>query len=330
LLIIVIKTKGSNISGGQNQRVNIARALYSDPDIIIFDNSFSSIDNNVAFAIMEKAIIPLRQSGKIVIIATNDKKWLRYADKVYQLENNKVVEVDKDSLDTKFINYNYSNDTIQSEINIPTPIESEDEDTKRVSLNTYLYFLRNTGVIAFVMVIVWVALMQFGRNFIEIWMAEWVQGKQKGQQEVNLRLYVLLVVIHTIITILRSERFATVCLKACKQIYEDFITKLLNSQIDFFMNNDIAKLSNILQKDIFEIDEKIPFELNRLLAYTFSLVGSIIVLSYSSLYFITLSPFVGIYYYNLFKYFNSASRVISKKISAANESYVSTFLDTIE
>ena len=44
---------GKNLSGGQIQRLGIARALYNDPDIIIFDESTSSLDEQNESIILE-------------------------------------------------------------------------------------------------------------------------------------------------------------------------------------------------------------------------------------------------------------------------------------
>jgi ATP-binding cassette subfamily C (CFTR/MRP) protein 10 len=304
------------------------------------DNSFSSIDNNVAFKIIEQAIIPLKEMNKIIIFATCDKKWLMYADRIYKTEGNTIKEVSSADIDTEFVNYNYD-DSKQEQVNqdeqkVGETCDNNIEMNKTVSKQTYLYYFKNTGLVAFILVVIWVALMQFGRNFIEIWLANWVKTSDLSDKEIaslqarNTKLYVIFVICHTIFTILRSERFATVCLKACTKIYEEFIQKLFASQIDFFMNNDVAKLSNILQNDIYEIDEKIPFELNRLLAYTFALIGSVLVLGYSSLYFLLISFFVAVYYISLFKHYTPASRFLSKLSSGVNEPYMGLFLDTIE
>lgn len=50
----IIGDKGVNLSGGQRARVNLARALYNDPDIYLFDDPFSAVDANVGRYLFEK------------------------------------------------------------------------------------------------------------------------------------------------------------------------------------------------------------------------------------------------------------------------------------
>ena len=43
----MISDKGANLSGGQKTRINIARAVYSDSDIYLFDDPLSALDSHV-------------------------------------------------------------------------------------------------------------------------------------------------------------------------------------------------------------------------------------------------------------------------------------------
>jgi ABC-type multidrug transport system fused ATPase/permease subunit len=50
----LIGEKGINLSGGQRARVSLARALYNDPDIYIFDDPLSAVDTNVSKYLFDK------------------------------------------------------------------------------------------------------------------------------------------------------------------------------------------------------------------------------------------------------------------------------------
>ncbi|XP_044751191.1 ATP-binding cassette sub-family C member 4-like [Coccinella septempunctata] len=70
-----------NLSKGQQARVNIARALYKDSDIYLFDDSLSSLDSHVKQYIFENSIQEYLKD-KLVILATHDTKFVSKADNV--------------------------------------------------------------------------------------------------------------------------------------------------------------------------------------------------------------------------------------------------------
>ena len=80
--------KGSRISGGQNQRIGIARALYRDPEILILDEATNALNKEIE----EKVIKSLRNamSQKTLIIVTHKLELLRYCDKIISIEKDKI------------------------------------------------------------------------------------------------------------------------------------------------------------------------------------------------------------------------------------------------
>jgi hypothetical protein len=87
-----------------------------------------------------------------------------------------------------------------------------------------------------------------------------------------------------------------------------------------------------MQNEILTVDEGLPFEFNRLLAYTLNLIGSLIVIGYStfSIYFVLLFIIFSYYYKNLYNDYTIASKYLDYKRNEVNQVLTSLFLDTLE
>jgi len=86
----VIGEHGARISGGQRQRIGIARALYTDPDILILDEATSALDNETENAVME-AIDSLNGKKTLIIIA-HRLTTIDNCDIVYRISDGKVTK----------------------------------------------------------------------------------------------------------------------------------------------------------------------------------------------------------------------------------------------
>lgn len=83
-----IGERGVRISGGQRQRLGIARALYHDPELLIFDEATSALDNDTETAIME-AIDTLHGQKTMVIIA-HRLRTIENCDMIYEVKDGKI------------------------------------------------------------------------------------------------------------------------------------------------------------------------------------------------------------------------------------------------
>ncbi len=81
--------RGVKISGGQRQRMGIARALYYDPDLLVFDEATSSLDNDTEAAIMES--IYMLHGKKTMIIIAHRLQTIEGCDMVYRVEGGKIT-----------------------------------------------------------------------------------------------------------------------------------------------------------------------------------------------------------------------------------------------
>lgn len=82
--------RGVRMSGGQRQRLGIARALYHNPEILIFDEATSALDNDTETAIMEA--VDKFHGQKTMIIIAHRLRTIENCDMIYKVDGGKVVE----------------------------------------------------------------------------------------------------------------------------------------------------------------------------------------------------------------------------------------------
>jgi ABC-type bacteriocin/lantibiotic exporter with double-glycine peptidase domain len=86
----MVGTKGSKLSGGQIQRIGIARALYKDPNIIFFDEATSSLDEENENQIMDNIFDLFNK--KTIVFVTHKKNLKKYFNRVVLINNGNIVE----------------------------------------------------------------------------------------------------------------------------------------------------------------------------------------------------------------------------------------------
>ena len=84
-----IGNKGISISGGEAQRIALARALYKDPQILVLDEFTSSLDTSTEKNIIEN----LSKLTKTMIIVSHKLSSLTFCDRVYEIKQGKLNKV---------------------------------------------------------------------------------------------------------------------------------------------------------------------------------------------------------------------------------------------
>lgn len=87
----LVGERGVRLSGGERQRIAIARALYRDPEVLIFDEATSALDNETEESLMETINIVGR--NRTVIMIAHRLSTLKDCDRIYKMENGCIEQV---------------------------------------------------------------------------------------------------------------------------------------------------------------------------------------------------------------------------------------------
>lgn len=101
----ILADRGMNLSKGQQARINLARAVYRDADIYLFDDSLTALDNHVQSYIFRECLTKFLKD-RICILVSQNPDHIKKADKVLVLKDGEMIL----SGDTK----NIDNDMLQS------------------------------------------------------------------------------------------------------------------------------------------------------------------------------------------------------------------------
>lgn len=85
-----LRNRPNQLSGGEQQRVSIARALINDPEIILADEPTGNLDSKTGQQIFD-LLIELNKKGKTVVMVTHDQNLAKKAHRIIQVKDGEVV-----------------------------------------------------------------------------------------------------------------------------------------------------------------------------------------------------------------------------------------------
>jgi putative ABC transport system ATP-binding protein len=88
-----LKAMPDQLSGGEQQRIAIARALAHEPEIILADEPTGNLDNENGMMILDMMLKLIREKGKTLVMVSHSSESLEYAHRVFNIKTGKLVPV---------------------------------------------------------------------------------------------------------------------------------------------------------------------------------------------------------------------------------------------
>ena len=214
-----IGERGITVSGGQKQRLNIARAIYFDSDLVLMDDPLSAVDAHVGRHIFDNAIMGLLKD-KARILATHQLWVLNRCDRIIWLEEGLIQAIDTfDNLMKNHAGFqllmettaveekhekedNVNEDEIESEKKTqkkkkrkgPTLMQAEERAVKSVPWSVYFDYIRASGTILNApIVFAFLLLSQSANIATSLWLSYWTSDSKYKLHQTCLRLLLTLV-----------------------------------------------------------------------------------------------------------------------------------------
>jgi len=89
-----LKNLPSQLSGGEQQRVSIARAVANQPKILFADEPTANLDNESSAIVMD-IFKQLNKEGQTIIMVTHEEQYAKMAEKIVKIDNGKIISVIK-------------------------------------------------------------------------------------------------------------------------------------------------------------------------------------------------------------------------------------------
>jgi putative ABC transport system ATP-binding protein len=84
----------SQLSGGEQQRVSISRAIAHTPDILFADEPTANLDNESSKVVMN-IFLDLHRAGQTIIMVTHEPEYGKMAQKIVRLDDGRIVDIVK-------------------------------------------------------------------------------------------------------------------------------------------------------------------------------------------------------------------------------------------
>ena len=354
-----ISSNGTNVSGGQKARISLARAIYKEADIYLFDDPILSVDPINSEKIFKNVLLNYLQN-KTRILVKHEMKNIDLFSKIIYIKKGKIMFCGNFQELTKSEVYNILKDEYNNqqrlnssknhikinEKNISHKARTisfghekekilkgrliKDEELNENSINKKLYIsyiLLMGGIIFFLIIVIISASIQIASVCGNIWIIQWASGND----ETNLYsflVYAEIGLISSFFLFLKEFIFSRALLRINKQLHNKMLNKIIHAPINLF--HDIVPIGQIISRLTSDLDKckVINRLLNLILKSIFVLITSIYVCFKYNTFSLISVPVMIIIGTSLTNYYISAGRNLNRLDGISRAPILTCFSET--
>ena len=362
-----VGSTGNNISGGQRARIALARALYSDADIYIFDDPIPSVDTFVSMKIFHQAIINFLKN-KTRIFVTHDLRNLKYSTRII-IMNNFTIEFngnyDEFSRNERYKDINQINSSQTTALinkNITeiggefytnkdetfgVLLRDEDQASGRITCSIYhRFFTTHGGYLIFVIILVLAIGVGALNAWAKLFLADWSDNAEEEEDEEESDIdpekiikkeenykfflkYTFILIGGLVLQLIKEFLVAYANYTGTKFLHEAMIYNIIRAPINFF--HDIIPVGQILNRLIHDLElcQDIIWRFNTILYSIIEIIISIYVCFIENRETIYAAPVIIALAILLLLYFISAGRDVNRLNGTSRSPIVSLYSETI-
>ncbi|KAF7856926.1 hypothetical protein EAF04_009686 [Stromatinia cepivora] len=310
-----IGERGITVSGGQKQRMNIARAIYFDADLILMDDPLSAVDAHVGRHIFDNAIMGLLKD-KARILATHQLWVLNRCDRIIWMEEGKIQAIDTFSnlmnnyasfqqlMETTAVEEQHEPEAEEEDVEeekrsekkkkhkAPGLMQAEERSAKSVSWAVYADYVRASGSLLNAPIILSLLLLSQGANIAtSLWLSWWTSNKFGYSTAVYIGVYAALGAGQALLLFLFALSLTILGTIASKVMLSKAITKALRAPMSFFDTTPLGRITNRFSRDVDVMDNNLTDAI-RMYFLTMAMIISVfaLIIAYFHYFAIALAP----------------------------------------
>lgn len=353
-----IGERGITVSGGQKQRLNIARAIYFNADIVIMDDPLSAVDAHVGKHIMDEAICGLLR-GKARVLATHQLHVLHRADRIVWMKEGSIHKIatfpdlmEHDAEFQKLMETTTQAEKVEEQEEIDADeIEEEKKDivktkkprkpaaalmqqeeraVKSVGWNVYAAYIKASGSYLSAPIVLSLLIISQGANIVtSLWLSWWTSRKFGLEEGTYIGVYAALGVVQALLMFAFSVSLTIYGTRASKVMLNRAMTRVLRAPMSFFDTTPIGRITNRFSKDVDTMDNALT-DAMRMFFLTMCMIISvfILIIAYYYYFIVALVPLIVAFLF-LAAYYRASARELKRHEAVLRSTVFARFGEAI-